>query len=84
MIHNATITAPDGSRIQRNLVRLTLTDGGRGDSDLLENGVIVDPGAPVVVAGDDGGSGALHPWLLLSILLVPAGIGSIARKALMV
>jgi hypothetical protein len=31
-----------------NIVRLHLVDGQRGDSDLTENGSIVDPGGPVV------------------------------------
>ncbi len=34
----------------RNVVTLTLTDGGAGDADGVENGVIVDPSGPAVVA----------------------------------
>ena len=35
-------------KIAGNRLRLTLVDGGRGDSDLAANGVIVDPGAPAL------------------------------------
>ncbi|MFA7607551.1 MAG: IPTL-CTERM sorting domain-containing protein, partial [Rhodocyclaceae bacterium] len=38
--------------IDGNTITLTLTDGGLGDSDLSENGVIVDPGGPAQVTGD--------------------------------
>lgn len=36
-------------------IELHLVDGGRGDEDGLENGVVVDPGAPVIDARP-------HPW----------------------
>ncbi len=35
-----------GAEINGNQVKLHFVDGARGDSDLLANGVIVDPGAP--------------------------------------
>ena len=38
-----------GAVINGNVITLTFVDGGRGDSDLTINGVIVDPGAPVLV-----------------------------------
>jgi len=37
-------------------VTLRLTDGGAGDADGVVNGVIVDPGGPVMVTGVGGGS----------------------------
>jgi hypothetical protein len=37
-----------GAEIHGNRITLHLVDGGRGDSDLTANGVIVDPGAPAV------------------------------------
>jgi hypothetical protein len=43
---------PDG-RVQ---VRLTLTDGGDGDSDGVANGIIVDPGGVGVVSSSSSGS----------------------------
>lgn len=38
----------DGARIEGNVITLTLTDGGAGDSDGQANGVIRDPGAPAI------------------------------------
>lgn len=39
-----------GSEVVGNIVRLTLVDGLRGDSDLAANGIIVEPGAPALEA----------------------------------
>ncbi len=64
---NAIIPSPDGGNIERNLVRVIFEDGERGDADLTVNGVIVDPGAPVV-ALDDADSGSMG----VLVLLVPA------------
>jgi len=41
---------------EENRIRLTFIDSQRGDSDLLVNGVIIDPGCPASV-GSGGGSG---------------------------
>ena len=63
-----------GAEFNDNEVMLHFVDGGRGDSDLDENGVIVDPGAPALFAGNtaaaanSGGGGcalttqASSPW----------------------
>ncbi len=39
----------DHATFAGDVVTLTLTDGGAGDGDLLDNGVIIDPGAPAVM-----------------------------------
>jgi len=54
-------------------VRLTLVDGGRGDSDGVANGVIVDPGAPAVDLTYHGNGG---PILRTS----PTGFGPIGEE----
>lgn len=53
-----------GAEVDLNTVTLSLTDGLRGDRDLMANGIIEDPGAPVKLktvtvapAVDDGSSG---------------------------
>ena len=64
LLGEAVITAPDGTTMQRQLIRLIFQDGERGDADLTANGVIVDPGAPV--AGiPEADSGAMSLLLLL-------------------
>ncbi len=64
--------------LDRKSVTLTLQDGGVGDDDLLANGVIVDPGGPVVLAGGLGAASipTLSAWgvLALSGLLAFFGI----------
>lgn len=45
-----------GLVLDSRTVQLQLVDGGRGDSDLTANGVIVDPGGP-------GGRAAFPLWL---------------------
>lgn len=49
-----------GAQINANVITLNFTDGGRGDHDLIKNGRVVDPGAPMVLIAtgetdDDGG-----------------------------
>ncbi len=41
-----------GAEVAGNVITLHFKDGARGDADLLENGVITDPGAPAFAAGD--------------------------------
>jgi len=69
LIGNAVITSPDGTIIERNLIKLFFKDGVRGDADLSENGVIIDPGAPVVSSGDTG-SGSMNFWLLSFLTVI--------------
>lgn len=62
----------DDAVIDGNTVTLTIKDGGFGDDDLVENGIIVDPGGlgprePVVtnISTSSSGGGSVSPWLLL-------------------
>jgi hypothetical protein len=64
LLGKAVLISPDGTSIERNLIKLFFKDGDRGDADLLENGVIIDPGAPVVSL-EDTSSGSMNFWLLL-------------------
>jgi RHS repeat-associated protein len=43
-----TFDGTTGAVIQGNVITLRLVDGGRGDDDLVANGIIADPGAPAV------------------------------------
>jgi len=47
-----------GAEINGNVITLHFVDGMRGDDDLTANGIIVDVGAPGVVAGSGGGDGS--------------------------
>ena len=69
LIGQATITSPDGVNIERNLIKLVFIDGGRGDTDLSANGVIIDPGAPVVTSSSTS-SGSLSMWSLFYLTAI--------------
>lgn len=74
-----------GATISGNVITLRLEDGGRGDSDLLADGSITDPGAPATristSKGSSGGGGGCSiaegpvdnrpglEWLLLAVFL---------------
>ena len=74
-----------GAEFDGNEVILHFVDGKRGDSDLTENGIIVDPGTPAIRASNSGSGGGggggcslhserRHPgsagdWLLLFALM---------------
>jgi len=74
-----------GAEFDGNEVILHFVDGKRGDSDLTENGIIVDPGTPAIRASNSGSGGgggggcSLHSerrypgsagdWLLLFALM---------------
>lgn len=47
-----------GAEFNGNEVILHFVDGGRGDSDLIANGVITDPGAPALFAASVAPSGS--------------------------
>ena len=61
-----------------NVAVIRLVDGGVGDGDGVVNGVIVDPGGPVILAAsgggstssssDGGGGGSIGIWMLISML----------------
>jgi cyclophilin family peptidyl-prolyl cis-trans isomerase len=46
-----------GAMFNNNEITLGFVDGQRGDGDLTVNGVIIDPGGPVVMAKITGGGG---------------------------
>ena len=63
----------DGDRV----LTLTLTDGGLGDDDGVQNGVIVDQGAPGIPATPVGGEAypvnklaILAPWIALAAAII--------------
>ena len=76
-----------GAEFDDNNVILHFVDGKRGDSDLLENGVITDPGTPALRAqnsasGGGGGCslrsegahiGQTGSWLLLCLIVLYTG-----------
>lgn len=65
---------PKGLKIEGNTVTFTIRDGDWGDDDLTVNGVIRDPGGPVI-----GGSGdvqaipTLSQWALMLLAALLAG-----------
>lgn len=64
-----------------NQVSFTVTDGGRGDDDLMANGEIVDQGGP----GEPAPTPAiptLSEWsrLVLGLLLMVFGVGALVRR----
>jgi hypothetical protein len=78
-----------GAKFNGNKVMLHFVDGGRGDADLLANGVISDPGAvalPAPVASTSGGGGGCSlqttsgspwqagAWWLLGLCLLPVAV----------
>jgi cyclophilin family peptidyl-prolyl cis-trans isomerase len=78
-----------GAEFDDNEVILHFVDGKRGDSDLLENGVITDPGTPALRAQNSGSGGGgssgcslrsegahigqAGAWLLLCLIVLYAG-----------
>ena len=78
-----------GAEFSGNEVILHFVDGGRGDADLMANGVISDPGAvalPAPVASTSGGGGGCSlqttsgspwqagAWWLLGLCLLPVAV----------
>ncbi len=51
----ARMTTSDFGGALRNSYTLILADGGRGDADNTANGIVVDPGGPVLFAGSTPG-----------------------------
>ena len=74
ILNSVTFTTSSGATFTRNVLKVFHKDGGRGDADMTENGVIaVTSGMPVGAMSDEG-SGSISFLLLLSIavLLVAA------------
>lgn len=72
-----------GAQINGNRVTLTLTDGGAGDADGIENGEIVDPGVVVRMAGPSTATPvpATAPWLIALLSLVLSVLVHFATNA---
>jgi hypothetical protein len=69
-LNGVTFTTSDGRAFTRNVLKVIHKDGGRGDSDMTENGVVaVTGGMPVALIIDDG-SGSISFILLLSIAML--------------
>jgi hypothetical protein len=60
-----------------NTITFSITDGGKGDDDLANNGTIVDPGGP----GTPGGIPTLSPAMLLLLGLLMLVAAAISRRA---
>lgn len=60
--------------IEGNQVTLTLTDGGRGDSDLSVNRLIQDPGGPAVERPPLPVNTLSERWLLMLMAMLLAGV----------
>jgi cyclophilin family peptidyl-prolyl cis-trans isomerase len=65
-----------GAEINGNHITLHFVDGQRGDSDLVVNGVIVDPGAPAQKANISGSSGGGGGCSLIGQSRNPAQAGA--------
>jgi hypothetical protein len=70
-----------------NVLTLTLTDGGLGDDDSTQNGVIVDQGGPGYARAAVGGtvepvskSGILLPWIAGAMVLATGLLLSARRR----
>lgn len=77
-----------GAEINGNIVTLHYVDGGRGDSDVSQNGVISDHGAPALAASVSSASGGggcslqttsgspwqAGAWWLLGLCLLPVAV----------
>lgn len=70
VIRSAQITKPDGGIVNRDLVTVILTDGGYGDTDLLENGVIDVTGLLLVQPRRSQTSDGLGQLNKISLLLL--------------
>jgi uncharacterized repeat protein (TIGR01451 family) len=71
--------SPSNVQISGNTVTFTVRDGQLGDDDLTANGVITDPGGPVV-ADEAKPIPALGGWML-GLLAALMGLGAIATIA---
>lgn len=72
ILGDVNFTSPvDGSQITRSAINLMFKDGSRGDSDLVENGVITDPGGPVISnSASSGSGGGLSIFMLAGLVFM--------------
>lgn len=82
---------PKNLKLEGNRVSFTITDGQLGDDDLVANGVIKDPGGPVIQSGPLPADEQAVPvpglgWLavlMLSLLTGLAAVVAVRRKAVL-
>ncbi len=67
--NNVTLTVPNGSTVQRNIVQLWYVDGQRGDDDLTINGNIVTKNAVSISQPTSNASGSVNGYLTVIISL---------------
>lgn len=71
ILANSTFVAPNGERFTRNLIKITVQDGGPGDADKIVNGrVTIGPAAAAYPLGSSDSSSGSLSILLLSMLFV--------------
>jgi len=72
LFNNSTITSSTGEKFVRNLMKLTVQDGGLGDTDKVVNGkILIAPGAPAYsLNGATDSSGYLNAIFLKLFLAV--------------
>ncbi len=70
--NNVTLTVPNGSTVQRNIVQLWYVDGQRGDDDLTINGNIVTKNAVSISQPTSNASGSVNGYLsvIISLFLI--------------
>ncbi|GAB2727088.1 choice-of-anchor U domain-containing protein [Comamonas sediminis] len=82
---------PKNLKLEGNRVSFTITDGQLGDDDLVANGVIKDPGGPVIQSGPLPADEQAVPvpglgWLavlMLSLLTGVAALAGLRRKGVL-
>lgn len=82
---------PKNLKLEGNRVSFTITDGQLGDDDLVANGVIKDPGGPVIQSGPLPTDEQAVPvpglgWLavlMLSLLTGVAALAGVRRKSVL-
>ena len=72
MYKNATLTAPDGAKIQRDVIMIRYQDGARGDNDLTVNGSVSSVGA-AAYKNNSSDVGQMEIWTAIMMFLSICG-----------
>ncbi|WP_027478540.1 beta strand repeat-containing protein [Curvibacter gracilis] len=70
----------EAAQIGTNTITLPLVDGGQGDDDGTQNGVITDPGGPAVPGGSVDGVPTLSEWGALFLTGGLAALGALGLR----
>jgi len=70
ILGDVTFTTSLGTRFTRSVLKLIIKDGGRGDADLSENGVITVTSAMSITQSSDDSSGSMNFVYMVFILLL--------------